>query len=112
MFTVAIRAQGGLNINRLIHERHDLSIFTDIDKTVMIFLQIDENDLSEEQRSAEQVANDIYTSRMKIKCCHWIHIHEVCSTMTKVIQSNTKLLSFCQEGNFKCYILETAWFLD
>ena len=57
-------------------------------KTEMIFLQVGGNDLSNEQRSAEQVAHGIHS----FAC--YLHIG---MEVKYVIKCNTKLLSLCQE---------------
>lgn len=58
LFDITCRAQGGLTIPRLIHERPDLYDFSVCEPDI-VYLQIGGNDLS--HSSSETVANEIYS---------------------------------------------------
>lgn len=58
LFDIRCRAQGGLTVFRLIHERYDLYDFGHFTPTI-IYLQIGGNDLSKPGISSEKLANDI-----------------------------------------------------
>ena len=58
LFDIRCRAQGGLTVFRLIHERYDLYDFGHFTPTI-IYLQIGGNDLSKPGISSEKLVNDI-----------------------------------------------------
>jgi hypothetical protein len=60
LFDITCRAQGGLTIPRLIHERKDLYNFTHISPNI-VDLQIGENYLSDKNITALSVANEIFS---------------------------------------------------
>jgi len=61
LFEVESRFQGGLTVERLIHERGDLFTF-DSDRTPdIVYLQIGGNCLSDSRITAQKVANNIYS---------------------------------------------------
>lgn len=60
-FNIMSRAQGGLTISRLIHERLDLFSFRQDENIKIVYLQLGGNDLSNRELSARQVANEIYS---------------------------------------------------
>lgn len=59
-YIISCRAQGGLKIDELIHERPDLFDFNG-EKVDILYLQIGGNDLSDRNKSGTAVANDIYS---------------------------------------------------
>lgn len=59
-FKIICRAQGGLTVPRLIHERPDLYDFS-VCQPDIVYLQIGGNDLSNTMTSSESVANEIYS---------------------------------------------------
>jgi len=58
LFDIRCRAQGGLTVFRLIHERYVLYDFGHFTPTI-IYLQIGGNDISKPGISSEKLANDI-----------------------------------------------------
>ena len=61
LFEVESRFQGGLTVERLIHERGNLFTF-DSDRTPdIVYLQIGGNCLSDSRMTVQKVANNIYS---------------------------------------------------
>ena len=60
LFDITFRAQGGLTIPRLIHERKDLYNFTHACPNI-VHLQIGGNDLSDKNTTTLSVANEIFS---------------------------------------------------
>jgi hypothetical protein len=68
-FMISCRGQGGLTIERLIHERSDLFCFLHTSSKI-IYLQIGGNDLS--STSTDIVANEVYSLWHKnSNRCYW-----------------------------------------